>query len=515
MTEAADHADTDIADIATAAAHSAEPPVITGPPPLWPHQAAAIEEALKRKRYALFFDAGTGKTRTAIEVLRRAGTKRKVLILAPLNVVRNWERELIKAELPHYAYIVAGQSKTKKLGIMEAFRASSLDDGWRSKLDAAHILLCNIECVRSLRRKVPNSNGRRGPEKSDYLALLWRTAADFIIVDESHNFKGHDSAQTKGLLELVDKLSPKYLLLLTGTPAPQGEMDLWSTMHLMGLTDEPFFIWRKKWFTDANAKWSNQPKWFPKYVISEVNRQKLRAELSRVSMTAAKDAVLELPPLLRSSLYCEMSPEQTKHYDTMEDYLFAIDSEGNELNASNVLARTLRLQQILAGYLGDVPIKNNPRLEALDAAIDKCPGQFLVWTIFKATYREIADVMARRGISYGFLTGEQSQLERETAMEAFRNGELRCLICHPRAGGVGVNLVEADTSIVYTRGYSLTDDLQLEARNYRGGSEMHKRITRIDIITAGTIDEEIVEALREKKTVQDFVLGLKNRKKEE
>ena len=55
------------------------------------------------------------------------------------------------------------------------------------------------------------------------------------------------------------------------------------------------------------------------------------------------------------------------------------------------------------------------------------------------------------------------------------------------------------------------DDLQAEARNYRGGSERHERITRIDIVTPDTIDEDIMEALRAKRSVQDFILGLKRK----
>ena len=74
-----------------------------------------------------------------------------------------------------------------------------------------------------------------------------------------------------------------------------------------------------------------------------------------------------------------------------------------------------------------------------------------------------------------------------------------------------MNLTAASYSIHYTRSFSLVDDLQCEARNYRGGSERHESITRIDIVTPDTIDEEIITALREKKTVQDFIMSIKER----
>jgi Superfamily II DNA/RNA helicases, SNF2 family len=97
------------------------------------------------------------------------------------------------------------------------------------------------------------------------------------------------------------------------------------------------------------------------------------------------------------------------------------------------------------------------------------------------------------------LTGDIDAEERFENIRKFQAGEVRAIIAHPKAGGVGVNLTAASYSIHYSRSYSLTDDLQSEARNYRGGSERHKRITRIDIIAEDTIDEDISAALKSKK----------------
>ena len=72
-----------------------------------------------------------------------------------------------------------------------------------------------------------------------------------------------------------------------------------------------------------------------------------------------------------------------------------------------------------------------------------------------------------------------------------------------------MNLTAASYGIHYLKNFSLTDDLQSEARNYRGGSEIHKKITRIDIVAEDTIDEDITKALAAKKTVQEFIMGLK------
>jgi SNF2 family DNA or RNA helicase len=458
---------------------------------LWNHQSEAIQKA--KNYYALHFDPGCGKSRTVIEIFKKEHRDHygKAIIFAPLNVCRNWENELdLYLGKNNYTIdIVAGQTKLKKLKIINAFAELQATDKHK-------FLVCNIECLRSI----------------EYISLLSDSLSKFIIVDESHNFKSAKSLQTKGLFTLLNSLRPKYLYLLTGTPTPQGYIDLWSTFALLKKTNDNFFIWRKKHFIDKNERRRGMANYWPEYVISEKSKDYLETLLTECSMSAKKDLVLDLPPLIRTNLYAEMSKEQAKHYDTMKEFLFAIDRDGNELNASNLLVRTLRLQQILAGFIGDTPIKDNARLKVLKDAIDLTQGnQFIIWTIFKPTYKQIASVLDDMGITFGLLTGEQTSEERFNAMQAFQGGKIKALIAHPKAGGVGVNLTAASYSIHYTRSFSLTDDLQAEARNYRGGSEVHKRITRIDIITPKTIDEEIVAALQSKKSVQDFILELKGK----
>jgi SNF2 family DNA or RNA helicase len=293
----------------------------------------------------------------------------------------------------------------------------------------------------------------------------------------------------------------------------------------MGKTTDNFFVWRKRYFNDKNESRRGMRNYWPEYQITPVAKEYFKQLLQECSLSAKKDKVLDLPELIRTSLYCEMSPPQKKHYESMKEYLFAIDKDGNELNAANMLTRTLRLQQITAGFLGDTEIVHttkadcvdavaiNNRLQALSDAIEMTKGeQFLIWTIFKPTYAQIGKFLSDRNLSFGLLTGEQNAEERFETMEDFQAGNLRALIAHPKAGGIGVNLTAASFSIHYTRSFSLVDDLQAEARNYRGGSERHARVTRVDIITADTIDEDIAAALKSKKSVQDFILGLKEKR---
>ena len=118
-------------------------------------------------------------------------------------------------------------------------------------------------------------------------------------------------------------------------------------------------------------------------------------------------------------------------------------------------------------------------------------------------------------IGYVTVTGEISATARQEAIDRFKTDRAcKVFLGHPGSGGIGINLTCAAYSIFYSRTFSLEHSLQAEARNYRGGSleEGHEKITRIDLVCEGTIDEEIVRRLYEKeemsmKLIREHVHG--------
>jgi SNF2 family DNA or RNA helicase len=101
---------------------------------------------------------------------------------------------------------------------------------------------------------------------------------------------------------------------------------------------------------------------------------------------------------------------------------------------------------------------------------------------------------------------------RQEAIDSFQNDpSVRVMIANPAAGGVGVTLTAASYMIYYSRDFSLENDLQSEARCHRGGSEAHEKITRIDIVAPGTIDEVILEALERKENLATKILAIREK----
>jgi SNF2 family DNA or RNA helicase len=152
---------------------------------------------------------------------------------------------------------------------------------------------------------------------------------------------------------------------------------------------------------------------------------------------------------------------------------------------------------------------DNPRAQALsDILEDLTPHhKVIVWAVFKENYKQIREVLERLKLSYVEVHGEVSQKEKLNGVDKFNTDPTcRVFLGHPASGGIGINLVSASISVFYSRNFSLENDIQAEARNYRSGSEQHKKITRIDLVTPDTIDEEVLEALSQKKQIGESVL---------
>ena len=137
-------------------------------------------------------------------------------------------------------------------------------------------------------------------------------------------------------------------------------------------------------------------------------------------------------------------------------------------------------------------------------------NKVIVWTTFKNDIKIVEKICKQLGIKYCLLSGELSGRDKERNIKQFdSDDETRIIIANRKAGGIGVNLVQAKYAINYSRNFSLEDELQSEARNYRGGSEKFDSIIKIDMVAKDTIDEEIQQALENKQTISDVILDLK------
>jgi SNF2 family DNA or RNA helicase len=109
------------------------------------------------------------------------------------------------------------------------------------------------------------------------------------------------------------------------------------------------------------------------------------------------------------------------------------------------------------------------------------------------------------------LRGGLTPAQQDAVERRFQSGEARLLIGQQQAAGVGRNFQAGSLVVYYSQRYSIVDREQSEDRTHRSGSEIHEKITYIDLLAKGTIDEDVVRGLAEKRTVQEVVVDMKRR----
>lgn len=466
--------------------------------PMWNHQVVGMNRALTMPEFAFFFDVGTGKSRTLIETLRRkfaaVGRIQKTIIFAPKIVLTNWRAEFAKFSKirSDYIFILDGPQK-ERIKKME----------YVMQHDSAIIIL-NYESL----------------QMEGLMELIHKWKPEVLVGDESQRLKNPASVRARKAMRLADGCTERFLL--TGTPILNSPMDLFMQFRILdkGQTfGTNFYSFRARYFIDKNDAWRGRQNYFPNWQPRTELYPELHRKISLKSMRAVKKECLDLPPFVRKQVEVEMTKEQKKAYSEMEeDFLTYIKNSKDEdkaVVANLAITKALRMQQIVSGYSIDVngdvvTFKENPKLDALMEVIeDLAPGtKVIVWATFRENYKAIRERFEKAGIRYTEMTGETKQDERDRNLNLFRNDpDVNFLISNQAAGGVGINLIESSVMIYFSKNFSLEQDLQSEARNYRGGSERHESVTRIDLVARGTLDEVVTNALQSKLNMSEAILS--------
>lgn len=468
---------------------------------MYPHQKRHLAISRVSNNTGMWWDCGTGKTRGVIEILRdKFNTTRRViptLILTPLVTIYNWKEEFLM------------YSKINK----DIILVVDCNGAKRNKLIKKHIdkypsgiIIINYEALQT--KEVFNMLNEWNPE--------------VVVGDEIHRIKNYKAQRSKLTVKLGDKAS--YRLGLTGTPILNSIADVWHIYRFLDHTifGKNFFVFRSKYMIDKNSgmpKWSYFPNWVPNPLMYEEIQQKIFSIATRVTK---EEAMPDLPDLVTTKRTVILGKDQAKAYNEMkEQFITFVNNERNEGKAEAVVAqlamtKALRLLQITTGFVNTdnnniIEFKDNPRLQAVRELLEELTpeNKVILWCSFKHNYEQLGRVCKELKINHVFLTGEMNVKEKKEAMDEFRSDkECRVIIANRRAGGIGVNLVEAGYSIVYSRNFSLEDELQSESRNHRGGSQIHDKIIKINLCAKGTIDEHVIGALENKFNLSEKILDV-------
>lgn len=333
----------------------------------------------------------------------------------------------------------------------------------------------------------------------------------FIAVDESSKIKNSQSKTFKALLNVSWKSEWRYVM--SGTPAPNGPIDLWSQFFFLddGMTLEPSLVdFRHEYYKQiaVPGRGAHVGFWVPKRGIEP----KINKQIEKRSIRFKSSDCLDLPPRTFMVRELEMTKEQQKAYDEMSQNLFT-EVDGSSITARVAVSKLMKLREVTGGFIIDdsrieKPFKKNPKLLELDSLLEEALGdsssKALVWAQYKW---EIRTLLHRYRKKYGArgLYGDISQPEKDKNVDVFLDSpSCRLLVCHPKSAAHGLTLTSASYSVYYSLSHDFEEYYQSSMRIHRPGQ---KRPTFYYFLTAkGSIDESLLKCIQDKKNVQDILV---------
>ena len=327
---------------------------------------------------------------------------------------------------------------------------------------------------------------------------------DMIVIDELSSFKNPQAKRFRALRRAIP--FAHRVVGLTGTPSPNGLMDLWSEIYLLDQGERlgrTIGWYRDEYFRPGMRNGYTVYKWEPR----KGAQKEIEKRISDICVSMSAADYLQLPEKIDNVIPVRLTDEERKAYDEMErDQLLQL-GEDETVVALNAAAVMSKLLQIANGAVyaegGAVMRIHDEKAQALEEIIDTTGEPVLVFYSF----RHDLETIQRR-------IPEARTLEGPEDIAAWNRGEIRVLLAHPASVGYGLNLQEGGHVIVW---YGLTWSLELyqqaNARLHRQGQE--RPVIVHHLITEGTVDEQVMKALQAKDTSQAALLAaLKERRKE-
>ncbi len=325
----------------------------------------------------------------------------------------------------------------------------------------------------------------------------------YVILDESQHIKN----PTSNIYRSVMRLRSSHRLVLSGTPVENSLTDLWTQLSFVN----PGLLGSLTFFRREFARPIERS-------FEEEKANRLRKIIQPFIMRRTKEMVAtELPPVTEQVILCDMSDEQSAIYEkeksaVRNSILENIESVGMEKSAIMVLQGLMRLRQIAnhpiltdESYIGgsgkyDTVIHN---IESVIAEGHK----ILVFSSFVKHLELFPDWLSANNIGYAMLTG--STRNREDIIESFRNDDsIRVFLISLKAGGVGLNLTEADYVFILDPWWNPASEIQALSRAHRIGQV--KRVFVSRYISQETIEEKILRLQERKSRLAGTFAGMHN-----
>lgn len=450
--------------------------------PLHDYQILAKNFLISHPKSGLFLDVGFGKTVTTLEALMEMSQMNMIaghiLIIAPKAIARStWIDELNKWHIQaNTVSLIVDQdgkqlTKTKRLALYNDIETH-----------APAFYFINREMIVDLVAWT-YSNKKK-----------WMFPT--VIVDELQSFKSYSSRRFKALKIIEPDVS--RFIGLTGTPVPNGLMDLWSEIYLMdGGTrlGKNITAYRNTYFNPGLVVNNNVVSWWPKDGAEDY----IYSKISDV-VISIKNPNLQLPSVTYNNVYCYMNDEEKAMYKTlMKEQVLSLQTENGDnvdITAANAAVLSAKLSQLASGTLYtdsnlNYTVVHERKLEQLEYIINNTNSPVLIAYHFKSDKDQIIKYLTNKKLDVRSFDGTPEMIHEWNA------GKIPIMLLQPESAGHGINIQDGGHTLIwYTLSWSLESYIQTCGRLNRQGQK-HPVVIH-HLLTADTIDNHILAAINKK-----------------
>ncbi|WP_096269386.1 DEAD/DEAH box helicase [Paucisalibacillus globulus] len=438
------------------------------------YQRYNINRILGSPNIGLWLDMGLGKTVITLTAINDLKYNRfavnKVLVIAPKKVAQGtWTNEAKKwdhLKLLRFSIVLGSQAK----------RIKALNT-------PADVYIINRDNVVWL---------------VDYYRNSW--PFDMVVLDESSSFKNHNSKRFKALKQIKPHI--KRQVQLTGTPSPNGLLDIWSQIYLLdggqrlGKTIGGF---RERYFEPDQR---NRDRVFT-YAPKDGADNRIHQLIGDIVVSMKAEDYIELPPVTYNTVPVVLDDKAKKAYEKLEkEMLLEVDEA--EITAASAAVLGNKLLQLCNGAVYDedrnaIEIHNN-KMESFLELIEALNGSpALVFYNFQHDKSRIQQALAKTNLRVRELKTAEDEAD-------WNNKEIDVLLAHPASAGYGLNLQEGGNHVIW---FGLNWNLELyqqaNARLARQGQKEKVFIHRLTVL--GGMDENVEAALENKAATQESLLS--------
>lgn len=438
-----------------------------------PYQSYCIQRIITDPAVGLFLDMGLGKTVITLTAINELKYNRflvgKVLIIAPKKVAEaTWTKEAEKWDhLSLLRILPVLGSKQKRI---------------RALNTPADVYVINRENVQWI---------------VEYYRNSW--PFDMVVIDELTSFKSHKAKRFKALTWIRKDI--RRMVGLTGTPAPNGLIDLWAQIYLLDegqRLGKRITHYRERYFDPDARDREHIFSYAPKPGADSV----IQKAIGDICISMKADDYLQLPELVEDVIPVVLDRKAEKAYRDFEKNLL-VEIEDEVLDAGSAAVLSGKLLQMANGAVYNEkqqPVEvHSCKLEVFLETVEKLGGApALVFYNFQHDLSRIEKSVEKTGLYV-------RRLQTPQDADDWNAGKIDLLLAHPASAAYGLNLQEGGNHVIwFGLNWSLELYQQANKRLHRQGQKSTVFVHHL--VTQGTRDEDVLEALQQKGDVQEYLM---------